>query len=257
MNSFTHALARYPTTNLGDGLTTQELGAPDFNLAMQQYSAYLDALRDCGLDVTVLRGDPTYPDGCFVEDTAVIYRDLAVITQPGADTRLGETTIITKSFGTRQCVHMTGEGRLDGGDVLFCSDRILIGISERTNQQGAEQLRNALVSYDSTLKVDFVPFTGVLHLKTGVTEIAPGVLPRTSMISTDYSFDFAETYYLPPSEAHGANVLPINGSILIMAGYPTVAKLAEKYYTNVFELPMSEFEKMDGSLTCLSLRYAG
>jgi dimethylargininase len=255
LNTFTHALLRYPTPNFGNGLTTQQLGAPAFSRAMQQYSAYLDALRACGLAVTTLPGDPAYPDGCFVEDTAIMFRDMVMITQPGAASRLGESASIAEALQSHNLVHMTAEGRMDGGDVLFCADRVLIGISQRTNQEGANQLRNALMDYDSSLKIDFVPFGGVLHLKTGVTELAPGVLLRSPMMTTDYPFDFAENDYLPHAEAHGANVLPINNAIMIMTGYPTVAELAENHYTNIVELPMSEFEKMDGSLTCLSLRY--
>ncbi len=257
INAFTKAVVRYPMSNLCDGLTTQTLGIPNFTLALEQYNAYLDALRTCGLAVSAIPSDPAYPDGCFVEDPAVIYRDLIVITQPGAKTRLGESASIVEFFQHQHVVYITGEGCLDGGDVLFCTDRVLIGLSERTNRNGAEQLRNLLTDYDSTLRVDFVPISGVLHLKTGVTELAPGSLLRSPMMSTDYAFDFAENYYLPQEEAHGANVLPINDSVLIMDEYPTVAKFAEKHYSKVFALQMSEFEKMDGSLTCLSLRYNG
>lgn len=254
-NTFTHALARYPTPNLCDGLTSQELGVPDFELAMQQYNAYLNALRECKIEVTILPGDPTYPDGCFVEDPAVIYKGLTFITQPGAASRLGEANSIADALQSRDLVRMTGNGRLDGGDVLFCADRVLIGISERTNREGAEQLCNALTHYEAGLRVEFVPFGGVLHLKSGITELAPGVLLRSPVMTCDFGFDFAETYLLPFPEAHGANVLPINNSVFIMKGYPTVRKLAEGYYNRIVELPMTEFEKMDGSLTCLSLRY--
>lgn len=255
INSFTHAIVRHPTPNLYDGLTTQNLGKTDFAAATRQYNAYLDALRACGLTITALPSDKAYPDGCFVEDPAVIYRDLVVITQPGAVSRRGEAASVAEAFQSYNPVCISNEGYLDGGDVLFCADRVLIGLSERTNRAGAEQLRNALVSYDSALTVDFVPLSGVLHLKTGVTELSPGVLMRSPMMSSDYDFGFAENYLLPLPEAHGANVLPINDALLIMDGYPTVAKIAEEHYTQVYELPMSEFEKMDGSLTCLSLRY--
>lgn len=254
-NIFTHALVRYPTDNLSEGITTQNLGKPEFSLVLQQYNAYLNGLRDCGLEVTILPGDSAYPDACFLEDTAIIYRDLVVITQPGAESRFGETKAIAKALQHLKPVYMSGDARLDGGDVLFCGDRVLIGISERTNRIGAEQLRNALIDYDSSVKVEFVPFSGVLHLKSGVTELTPGVLLRSPVMKTDYTFDFSESFTLPLHEQHGANVLPVNHTLLIMAGYPTVGALAQRYYKNILELPMTEFEKMDGSLTCLSLRY--
>lgn len=255
-NTFTQALARYPASNMSDGLTTQTLGTPDWKLALEQYENYLEALRGCGLTVTALPADAAYPDGHFVEDAAVLYGDLTVITQPGAEARRAETESVAHALSHRQVVYITGEGRLEGGDVLFCADRVLIGLSERTNVEGAKQLQAVLQSYDATVKVDFVPIDGVLHLKTGVTELAPGVLLRSPQMTTDYRFDFAETHMLSSQEAHGANVLTINDALLVMKGYPTVAELAGRYHTKVVELAMSEFHKMDGSLTCLSLRYA-
>lgn len=255
-NTFTHALARVPTLNMGDGLTTQDLGEPDVALAIEQHAAYCGALRECGLDVTILAGDAAYPDACFVEDTAVIYGDLVVITQPGAPSRQGETEAIQKVFGNRTVMRLTGDEYLEGGDVLVCADRILIGLSGRTNQGGAERLRGWLQEYQTDLKVDFVPVAGVLHLKTGLTELAPGVLLKSPDFETDYPFDFAETHTLSDSEKYAANVLPINGSLLVHAGYSSVLKLAERYCNRVLPIQMSEFEKMDGSLTCLSLRYS-
>jgi dimethylargininase len=255
-NRFTHAIIRTPLDNLGDGLTTQDLGAPDFRLALEQYNTYVETLKVCGLDVTTLPGDPAYPDGHFVEDAAVIYGKLAVITQPGAPERFGETKAIAEVLKDKHPVHMTGEARLDGGDVLLCADRVLIGVGKRTNLAGAEQLRNALQSYDSTIKVDFVPFDGMLHLKSGVTELAPGVLLLSPELKTDFQFDFGESHVVPIAESYAANVLPINDAILIIAGYPTVGELAARYCTQVCALDMTEFQKMDGSLTCLSLRFS-
>lgn len=255
-NRFTHALTRTPTDNLSAGLTSQLLGAPDMAVAYQQHAAYEDALRSCGLTVTQLPGDSRHPDGCFVEDAAVIYGDLVVISQPGAQSRRGETDAIAAAFSGHPQVRLSGDAYLDGGDVLFCADRVLIGLSERTNRAGAVALRNALRDYDSTIRVDFIPVSGVLHLKTGVTELAPGVLLFSPRMQADGDFSFAECHTLPEREWHGANLIPINESVLVMEGYPTVANLAAKHVRDVKILAMSEFEKMDGSLTCLSLRYS-
>jgi dimethylargininase len=255
-NIFNRALMRSPAPNLGDGLTTQQLGAPDYAMALQQYAAYTDTLRACGLDVTVLPADSNYPDGHFVEDVAVIYRDLAVIARPGAPSRQGEVSAIAEHLSSKQRVYIEGDACLEGGDVLFCADRVLVGISKRTNHAGAEALKRALQETEPGLQVDFVPFSGVLHLKTGLTELAPGVLVRSPEIITDYSFDFAETHLLPAVESYAADVLPVNDAVLIPAGHPVIADLASRHYTNVYALEMSEFQKMDGGLTCLSLRYS-
>jgi dimethylargininase len=254
-NTFTHALARSPLNNMGNGLTTQSLGIPDFGRAEAQYAAYLDALRACGLNVTLLPGDSAYPDGHFVEDTAVIYGDLAVITRPGAPERQSEPDAVAAALPHQNRVCITGEGTVDGGDVLFCADRVLIGLSKRTNHDGAQQLKAALQAYQSSLKVDFVSFSGPLHLKTGLTELAPGVLLRSPALLCDDRFRFAQTHEVPAAEAYATNLLPINGALLIIAGYPAVRELAARCYTQIVELEMSEFEKMDGSLTCLSIRY--
>lgn len=254
-NQFTHALLRTPAQTVTSGLTTRELGAPDIHLTLEQYNAYRRALTTCGLDVSVLPPDSRYPDGHFVEDTAVIYRDLAVITQPGAVARRQESASIAANLPQKQQVKLNGESYLDGGDVLFCADRVLIGLSTRTNQAGANALKTALQTVDTSLKVDFVPIDGVLHLKTGITELAPGVLLRSPALQTDFTFDFAEVITLPADQEYAANVLPINDILLIPAGHPHIGEIAQQHYTKIIELDMSEFKKMDGSLTCLSLRY--
>jgi dimethylargininase len=186
---------------------------------------------------------------------AVLYGDLAVITQPGALERRGETQAIAETLQDKHLVHLSGEAYLDGGNVLFCADRVLIGLGKRTNQQGAERLREALQDYDADLKVDFIPFEGMLHLKSGLTELAPGVLLRSPELQSDFSFTFAEVYVVPTVESYATNVLPINDAVLVIAGYPRVNDLAARYYDTVYALEMSEFQKMDGSLTCLSLLY--
>lgn len=255
MAKFNHAVTRQPADTVSAGLTTRSLGQPDAQRTQQQYQRYLDALRDYGVQLTTLPANTHYPDGHYVEDTGIIYGDLLVITQPGANERRHEPEAIANALPHTNRVYMTGEAYLDGGDVLFCADRVLIGLSHRTNRAGAEFLSGILRDYDSRLKVDFVPIEGVLHLKTGITELAPGVLLRAPELHCDYDFSFAEIIMLPANEGYAANVLPVNGGVLIPKGFPSVAAAAEKYYTHITELEMDEFEKMDGSLTCLSLRF--
>jgi len=255
---FTRILSRRPAQTLAQGLTTHpEFGTPDTALTQQQYDAYLAVLRAWGLHIAELPPDPRFPDGHYVEDDAVIFRDLAFITHPGAPERQAEPDALAQHLHDLHQVRMRGEGAfLEGGDVLFCGDRVLIGLSSRTNRAGAEQLASALRDIQADIRVELVPFRGVLHLKTGMTELAPGVLLQSPEMRTDYQPDFAQVVRLPMTESYAANVLPINGSVLIAAGYPQVAALAEQHYAGaVVALEMSEFKKMDGSLTCLSLRY--
>ena len=254
---FTRILARRPAYTLADGLTTQtDLGAPDIERTLHQYDIYITALRACGLDVTVLDPDDRFPDGHFVEDAAIIFHDLAFVCRSGAPSRAGEAAEIAKHLTHLNQVSIQGdEGLLDGGDVLFCADRVLIGLSARTNRAGADQLRAALQNVQPDLRVDSVAFSGMLHLKSGLNELAPGVLVLASGMRLDYDLSFAETLTLPPDETYAANLIPINDTLFIAAGFPAALALAEKYYTQITVLEMTEFEKMDGGLSCLSLRY--
>lgn len=254
----TRVLARRPATTFASGITTRDyLGVPTYEATIQQYDAYLGALRDCGLRVTTLDADDRYPDGHFVEDAAVIFGDTAFICRPALSSRRGEEQAIAEALAGLDLVYAVGDGvAIEGGDVLFCEDRVLIGLSTRTNRVGAEQLAATIRSRLGPVPVECVPFSNVLHLKTGLTELAPGVLLHDPAMKLHEPITFAEVVTLPPEEGYAASVLPINrDTVLIASGYPTVQALAERHYANVIALEMSEFEKMDGGLTCLSLRY--
>lgn len=254
----TRILSRRPAQNFADGLTTADLGTPDYTLAMHQYKAYLQALRDRDLHVTVLDPDPRYPDGHFVEDPLIVYKDMVFVCKSGAAARQGEAERLLPHFPAHRIVHMSDhapDARMDGGDVLFCADRVLVGLSERTNQAGVDALRAALHTIDNSIRVDGVSFSGVLHLKSGLTELAPHVLVHDPALTTDYDLSWANCITLPPEEGYAADVMPINDTLFIPAGYPTIYDIATQHYDDIVILNMDEFQKMDGGLTCLSLRY--
>jgi dimethylargininase len=248
---------RRPASTIADGLTTQTtLGAPNVDATLRQYDAYADALHVCGLELTILAADERFPDGHFVEDTAVIFREVAFLSRPGADARAEEVPSIAEALrGLETVFPQNEESRMDGGDVLFCVDRVLIGLSGRTNRSGAEELRAGLRAVQADLRVDIVAFSGVLHFTSGITELAPGIIVHDPALRTDYTFDSLQVIGLPPEEGYAANVLPINEAVIIPKGFPTVTALAVEHVGNVIALDMSEFRKMDGALTCLSLRY--
>ncbi|MGJ3238619.1 MAG: arginine deiminase family protein [Anaerolineae bacterium] len=253
--TITRILARYPAPNFAEGLTTQSLGQPDVVRAMQQYETYLNALRDCGLTVTVAPAEPAYPDGHFVEDPLIIFHDLAVVCHSGAPARRGEAQGLLSHLGDLRVIEIDGDDAfMDGGDVLICADRVLVGISERTTIAGADALKRALQTVRADIIVDYVEFEGVLHLKSGVTELAPGVLIHDPQLQTDYAFA-GEVITLPDEEGYAADVMPMNDTLFLAAGYPTAYDIARRYYQQIITLDMSEFQKMDGGLTCLSLRY--
>lgn len=256
--TITHILARRPSENFADGLTTAELGQPDFEKAMQQYAMYLDTLRGFGLDVTVLEADSQFPDGCFVEDPLVILRDMAFVCRSGAEARRGEADSLLPHLGNLRVISAEAGAFIDGGDVLICADRVLIGLSERTNEAGATALKQALQTVQTDMRVDFVQFEGVLHLKSGLTEVAAGVLVHDPALKTEFDLSWAKVISLPPEEGYAADVMPVNDTIVIAAGFPTMHEIAARYYPDdkIVALDMSEFRKMDGGLTCLSLRYS-
>lgn len=253
---FTRALMRRPAANFAEGLTTSShLGAPDLALALRQYEAYVQALRDCGLIVTVAPADDRFPDGHFVEDPFVIFRDLAFHCRSGAPSRRDEGESLKPYLAPQRIIEPPPAARLDGGDVLFCADRVLVGIGERSNRAGFEALRAALKSLQRDIRVDPVPFRGGLHLKSGLTELAPNVLIRDPALRTEYDLTWAKVIDLPAAEGYAADVMPVNDTVFIAANCPRATEAAARHCAQVAALDLSEFVKMDGGLTCLSLRY--
>ncbi len=253
---FTRALMRRPAANFADGITSSShLGAPDYALALKQHDAYAEALRDCGLALTILAPDERFPDGHFVEDPFVIFRDLAFHCRSGARSRAKEGESLKPHLARLRIVEPPPDARIDGGDVLFCADRVLVGISSRSNRAGFRALRAALRTVNSDIRVEPVPFSGVLHLKSGLTELAPGILIRDPALKTAYDLGWAEVLDLPPQEGYAADVMPVNDTLFIAANCPSAYEAATRHCQRALTLDLSEFVKMDGGLTCLSLRY--
>lgn len=253
----TRILARRPAASLADGLTlSAHLGPPNVDKALQQYESYLQALRDLQLAVTVLPADDRFPDGHFVEDPFVIFRTVAFQCRSGAPARANEGDSLRAHLSSLQIITAPPAARIDGGDVLICADRVLVGLSERTNPAGVAALRQALQTVQPDIRVEALHFSGVLHLKSGLTELAPGVLIHDPALKTDFDLSWAQRIItLPAAEGYAADVMPVNDTLFVAAGCPTAEQAARAYYERVVALDMSEFLKMDGGLTCLSLRY--
>jgi dimethylargininase len=161
---FTDAIVKAPCQNLTQGITTAELGQPDYLLAVQQHAAYVNALRHCGLHVTELEADEGHPDSTFIEDTALVTPACAIITRPGAESRRGETVSVAnelrKFFPSLHTIEQPGT--LDAGDVMMAGDHYYIGLSSRTNEHGAQQLIAILEHHG--LHGSMVPMADGLHL---------------------------------------------------------------------------------------------
>ncbi len=263
--AFTHAIVRPPAESFAQGLTTQELGAPDYRLALEQHAACCLALRDCGLELIELPPDPRYPDSTFVEDVAVLpHRSalragkVAILTNPGAASRVGEVAairpVLAGLFDRLEAI--TPPGTLDGGDVCQADGHAFIGVSARTNPEGARQLAGLLAreGFGSTL-VDIRGLEGILHLKSGLAYIGDNRLVVWEALAGHPAFQAYQRLVVRPEEAYAANCLRVNAAILLPAGAPRLHADLLRLGCRVITLDMSEFHKMDGGLSCLSLRF--
>jgi dimethylargininase len=254
LNSFTHAIVRRPGENFAQGLTTSRLGTPSYELMIKQHDAYIETLRALGLDVIVLDALPDYPDAYFVEDTAVVTPDAAIITNPGAETRRGEEDTIEPVLARyRNTVRISASGTLDGGDVLMVGTHFFVGISERTNKEGAEQLGNILEKFGNIWTA--IPVEAGLHLKSSVNYVGNNTLLLTKEIADHHQFGGYDRVVLDPAEEYAGNTLLINDCLIVPKGFPGTRKRLEALSLKVIELDVSEVRKMDGGLTCLSLRF--
>ncbi len=251
---FTHAITCLPGENFADGLTTANLGRPDFQLISKQHQAYRQALLNLGLDVLVLPPEPGFPDAYFVEDPAIVTPKIAVITRPGAPSRQGEPATLAPFLGYyRSLFYIQSPGCVEGGDVLMAGNHFFIGLSERTNREGAAQLAGFLSAAGHTSEM--VPVAAGLHLKSSVNSVEEHTLLVTRSLSTYPGFAGYERIVLDEDEQYAANTLWVNGSLLMPMGCPkTLAKLTTLGMP-IIELDVSEVRKMDGGLTCMSLRF--
>ena len=255
---FKKAIVRAPGSNFAAGLTRVDLGSPDLGRALEQHKAYCNALESCGLEIIRLAPDEDHPDSTFVEDTAVLTSRGAVITLPGAASRRGETGSIEpalrKFFADVQFIREPGT--VDGGDVCDAGEHFFIGISERTNREGAEQLARILESfgYSSSL-IDIRGTSSILHLKSGLACLGGKRLVIIDAFRDFKEFSGYEVVFVNRAEEYAANCLRINGNVLIPAGFKDTNKTLEQLGYQTIALDMSEFQKMDGGLSCLSLRF--
>ncbi|MCF6376205.1 arginine deiminase family protein [Nocardioides KLBMP 9356] len=252
-----HALVRQPSSRLGDGLVTHiERSVVDVDLAWRQWRAYVDALHAAGWTTTEVEPADEHPDAVFVEDTMVVYGDLAVIARPGADSRRGETVAAeaaVRAHGYR-VARIEAPGTLDGGDVLKHDGRVWVGIGGRTNQAGVEQLRQLLAPLGA--EVVAVPVTKVLHLKSAVTALPDGTVVGHPPLVDDP--DVWAGHFLGVPEESGAHVVLLGGSTVLMAASaPESAALFRDRGLDVVTVDISELEKMEGCVTCLSVRLRG
>lgn len=255
---FTRAIVRRPCAAMIHGITSApELGAPDYAQALAQHDAYIQALEACGLEVTVLPADEAFPDSCFVEDTAVVTEHCAVLTRPGAPSRQRETEsmlpVLRRFYSPDRIFAIQAPGTLEGGDVMRVGDCFYVGLSNRSNAEGIAQLGEFLQPYG--MRVQAVPMCQFLHLKTGATYMERGNLLVAGEFKTHPAFADYHHIPVPDGEAYGVNCIYINDKVIVPEGYPTVLAALQQAGYETLTVDTSEYKKIDGGLTCLSLRF--
>lgn len=255
MGIFKNALVRLPCRNMAHGLSTAGLGVPDYEKALSQHAAYADALRACGVEVTILAADENYPDSVFIEDMAVLSEKVAIITRPGASSRRGEEIAVAGALGWihEQVEYIVPPGTLEGGDVLRAGNQFFIGISARTNESGAGQLA-AILSKNGYSAI-LVPLRHVLHLKTGIAYLEYNRLLASGEFINHPQLGQFHIVPVADEESSAANSIWVNGRVLVPAGFPKTIQAIEKLGYETVPLDVSEFRKLDGGLSCLSLRF--
>ena len=254
---FTRAIVRPPAATFADGITSSGLGPPDPTLALAQHVAYCRALERLGLSLTRLPPDPDFPDSTFVEDAAVVTREGAILTRPGAPSRRGEVNAIGAALGEwfSQLDRITAPGTVDGGDVCEAGSHFFIGVSGRTSREGAVQLAAWLKQRGFTPGViDIRGLPGMLHLKTGLSWLGGRRLLAAGEIAGHDALRGWDVLEVPKGEEYAANCIRVNDTVLIAAGFPETASRLRGLGHDVLAIEMSEYRKMDGGLSCLSLR---
>jgi dimethylargininase len=250
------ALVRRPSPRMAEGLVTHIERSPiDTHLAMRQWQGYVDALTDAGWEAVEVEPAADCPDSAFVEDAVVVYGDLAVVTRPGAEERRPEVLGAEKSVRDAgyRVVHIEAPGTLDGGDVLKFGGKVYVGRGGRTNDEGIRQLREHLAPLAA--EVVTVPLTKVLHLKSAVTALPDGtVIGYEPLVDDPGAFD----KFLAVPEEPGSHVVLLDDDRLLMSSRaPRSADLFRGLGYEVVAVDIGEFEKLEGCVTCLSVRMRG
>lgn len=250
------ALVRQPSPKLDDGIVDHiEKITVDLDVAREQWRGYVAALQSHGWETVEVEPADDCPDSVFIEDTVVMYKNVAVISRPGADSRKPETAGTRKALEELGCAiaEIREPGTLDGGDVLKIGDTIYVGRGGRTNGEGIAQLRRHLAPLGA--KVVAVPVTKVLHLKTAVTALPDGtVIGFPDFVDNPAIFD----RFQPVPEPHGTAVVCLSETdLLISASAPKTAEMLREFGYAVTEVEIGEYEKLEGCPTCLSVRVRG
>lgn len=247
-----YALVRPPPRTFSRCISSHpEHHTLNLRLARRQHGAYCNVLSELGIDVIILPEDDAHPDSCFVEDTAVVRGSKAFITRMAKESRRGEEEEVMKTLAQYKIVKAaTQPATIEGGDIVHLPDRLISGITKRTNKEGVNQM-TAWLDVDLDLMED----QSIIHLKSHVTYIGKDVILVTRAFA-DHPIlrDFVKVV-VPFEERYAANALAIGETVLMSEGHPQTQEMVSELGFDVKSLRMSEFEKCEGALTCLSILF--
>ena len=253
---FNHAIVRPPSRSCVHGLRARDTGAPDFETFCIQHGQYVAALRNQGLEITELQSLEAFPDAVFVEDVALCLPQGVVLLRPGTPSRAGEVEASQDAL-TRACgshLHSLQDGHVDGGDIMLTDREVLVGLSSRTDAPGARALERIISPWGYRIRCVPTP-DGVLHFKSDSAYLGDNVVFCTQRLAATGVFDEYDIIETASGEEGAANALRINDVLLIPAGYPETHRVLSSHGFVVEIIDISEAAKLDGGLSCMSLRY--
>lgn len=254
--AFTRALCRAPARSAVKGIRADGGPDPDFYGLLAEHEAYVATLRDLGLAVDVLDPLDDFPDALFTEDVALTFPEGAILLRPGALSRAGEVDHIRAPLAARhkRLLEMSGPGFADGGDVLRLADRMIIGLSARTDRAGAEELAGLLAELGYRAVIAATP-PGVLHFKTGCGLIDERTILGVPALADCPEFDGLEVVLTPPGEEPAANILRVRDTVLVGDRWLATHALLASRGLEARPLPTDQIAHIDAGLSCMSLRW--
>lgn len=256
MFDYTHAIVRTPAPSVVNGLSADGGEAPSYACVLAVHGAYVETLRGLGLAVDVLPPANDFPDSIFVEDPALVFTEGAIVLNLSAPSRTGEAALIAPELESRfeSVLRMSGPGHADGGDVLVLPDRVIIGLSNRTDREGAEELVGLLAQLGKKGEIAETP-PGVLHFKTGCSLIDEETVFALPQMANSPAFNGLKVIPVPAGEEKAANKLRIRDATLIAAHFPKSREIIEAHGVRTIALDVREIAKIDAGLSCMSLRW--
>lgn len=256
-HTFTHAICRLPAASAVAGLRAVDIGTPDLDLFQRHHADYVEALRSTGATVRVLDALEAFPDSVFVEDSALCLPEGAIAMRPGAPSRLGEADAMAPELARfyRDVRHIEGPGFVEGGDILVTEREILVGTSARTDADGVAELRRLVADWGYTLRELQTP-PGVLHFKTDCSLLDEETILATRRLAASGCFEGYRVIHTADGEEASANAIRFNDLVILPAGFArTRDTLVDEGY-EVREVGNTEAAKLDGGMSCLSLRFS-